>query len=100
MVVKEKRNKKENGKVLVTFAMPAMDGCNCLYLVGKFNGLNESVYRMQLADDGTWSLALELEPGREYQYRYRTDKGVWHNDPIANGYIPNPDGSDSSVVRV
>lgn len=100
MVTKQKNNKKKNYRTRVTFAMPPINGCNCLYLVGKFNEWNESVYRMQLADDGTWSLALELEPGREYQYRYRTDKGVWHNDPVANGYVPSPDGSDSSVVRV
>jgi len=100
MVTKQKINKRKNCRTRVTFAMPPINGCNCLYLVGKFNEWNESVYRMQLADDGTWSLALELEPGREYEYRYRTDKGVWHNDPVANGYVPNPDGSDSSVVRV
>lgn len=87
MVTKEKRNKKKNGKVRVTFAMPAINGCDCLYLVGKFNEWNESVYRMQRADDGMWSLALELEPGRDYQYRYRTDNGVWLNDPVAEAYI-------------
>ena len=87
MVIKEKRNKKENGKVRMTFVMPAMEGCNCLYLVGKFDKWHESVYRMQRADDGTWSLVLELEPGREYQYGYRTDNGIWHNDSVANGYV-------------
>lgn len=100
MVMKEKRNKKKNGKVLVTFAMPAMDDCNCLYLVGNFNTWPESVYRMQCADDGMWSLALELESGRDYQYRYRTDNGAWLNDPAANEFVPNPDGLDTSVVRL
>ena len=100
MIMKEKRNKKKNGKVLVTFAMPAMDGCNCLYLVGNFNEGPDSVYRMQRADDGMWSLALELESGREYQYRYRTDSGVWLNDPAANEYAPNPDGLDNSLVHL
>ena len=98
MVMKEKRNTKKNGKVLVTFAMPAMDGCNCLYLVGNFNEWPESVYRMERADYGMWSLALELESGRTYQYRYRTDNGDWLNDPGANGHMPNPDGVDNSVV--
>jgi 1,4-alpha-glucan branching enzyme len=100
MVTIQKSTKRKNRKVRVTFAMPAINGCDCLYLVGKFNECNESVYRMQCADDGLWSLVLELEPGRDYQYRYRTDKGVWHNDPVANVYIPNPDGSVNSVVRI
>lgn len=101
MVKKEKRNEKKNGKVRVTFVMPAIDSCGCLYLVGKFDEWNnESVYRMQCAEDGTWSLVLELEAGREYPYRYRTDMGVWCNDPAANEHVPNPEGSNSSVVRV
>ncbi len=85
---------KKNGKVRATFTMPA-DG---LYLVGEFNEWNQTAHPMQRADDGTWSLALELEPGRDYQYRYRTDTGVWHNDPAADAYVPNPYGSDNSVV--
>jgi 1,4-alpha-glucan branching enzyme len=97
MVTKQKIKKR---KIRVTFAMPAMNDCMCLYLVGRFNGWSESVYRMQRAEDGTWSLVLELEPGHEYQYRYRTDKGVWHTDPVSKGYALNPDGSNTSLVRV
>ena len=97
MVTKQKIRKR---KIRVTFAMPAMNDCNCLYLVGRFNEWSESVYRMQRAEDGTWSLVLELEPGREYQYRYRTDKGVWYTDSVSHGYARNPDGSNISIVRV
>jgi hypothetical protein len=57
MVTKQKIKQR---KIRVLFAMPAIDDCNCLYLVGTFNGWNESVYRMQRAEDGTWQLALEL----------------------------------------
>lgn len=97
MVTKQKIRQR---KIQVIFAMPAIEDCNCLYLVGTFNGWSESVYRMQGAEDGTWSLALELEPGREYQYRYRTDKGVWYTDSVSHGYARNPDGSKISIVRV
>jgi 1,4-alpha-glucan branching enzyme len=72
---------KRNNKVLITFVMPAIDNCACLYLVGKFSDWGESVYRMQRAEDGTWFLELELEPDCDYQYRYRTDKGDWYDDP-------------------
>jgi len=91
-----KRDKK--GRAQVTFTMPAIDGCDCLYLVGDFNDWDETAHPMQRADDGTWSLTLELEPGREFQYRYRTEVGVWHNDPAADAYTPNPYGSDNSIV--
>lgn len=100
MITKQKIPKTKIRKTRVTFAMPAINDCNCLYLVGRFNEWGESVYRMQCTEDGTWSLVLELEPGHEYQYRYRTDKGAWHTDPIANDSVTNSDGSTISIVRV
>ena len=82
MVTVRKITQRKHGKVRVTFLMPAMEGCGCLYLVGKFDEWNqESVYRMQCADDGTWSLTLELEPGHEYPYCFRTQDGRWLSDP-------------------
>ncbi len=72
--------------------MLPIDNCACLYLVGKFSDeWNESVYRMQRADDGTWSLALEIQGDYNCQYRYRTDKGVWYDDPDSNQYVPGFD---------
>ena len=88
-----------DGRVQVVFTMPAIDSCECLYLVGDFNVWNQAAHPMQHNEDGAWSLALELEPGREYQYRYRTAEGVWYDDPAADAYAPNPHGSNNSIVR-
>jgi hypothetical protein len=84
MVTKQKINKGKTHKLRVIFAMPPINGCDCLYLVGKFDEWPESVYRMQRAEDGTWSLVLELEPTSKYEYRYRTDKGDWYTDSLPN----------------
>ena len=97
MVTIQKIATRNNGKVRVTFAMPAMDGCGCLYLVGRFNTWGESVYRMQRADDGAWSLTLELDPLREFQYRFRTDDGRWLDDPAASP-TPNLFRTENSFV--
>ena len=88
MVTKHKINKNKNRKVRVLFTMPALESCNSLYLVGRFNEGYESVYRMQHAEDGTWWLALELDSDRDYQYRYRSDTGTWYDDPAASKYEP------------
>ena len=96
MVTKRKFKKGKTRKIQVTFSMPAVHDCDCLYLVGKFDEWPESVYRMQRAEDGSWSLMLELEPGHEYQYRYRTDKGLWQTDLITN--VINSDGSNRLVA--
>jgi len=83
MVTIQKNTKRKDSKVRVTFTMPTIDGCSCMYLVGRFNEWNESVYRMQRANDSMWALTLELESGREFQYCFRTNDGTWLKDPTA-----------------
>ncbi len=69
-------------KIRVTFTMPACQDCrDALYLVGWFGEWNEAVYRMERTSGDTWTLTLELEPGCEYLYRYRTLDGRWLSDP-------------------
>jgi len=69
-------------KVRVTFSMPAAQECSdALYLVGWFGEWDEAVYRMERGSGDTWTLTLELEPGCQYLYRYRTLNGQWLNDP-------------------
>ena len=47
---------------------------------------------------GLWTHQLELERGRDYQFRYLVDGTTWHNDWHADDYIPNVYDSDNSVV--
>ena len=86
------------GKVRVTFLMPALEGVGTLSVCGEFNDWSPAAAPMTRAADGTWSAALTLEAGRSYQFRYRDDRGGWHNDPAADTYLPNDFGSENSVV--
>lgn len=97
MAPKQKRNTSRTDKVRVTFTVSAMDGCDRMYLVGDFNNWNKTGHPMQAREDGTWALTLNLEPGREYQYRFRTGDDAWLNDPVAPR-APNPFGSENSIV--
>ncbi len=81
MIKTHKRTGDKNGKVRVTFSMPAIDGCDCLYLVGCFSEWNEGVYPMERMPNGDWSITLELEASCTYQYRFRTLDGRWLSDP-------------------
>jgi hypothetical protein len=78
--IEEGRGRK-GGKVRVTFSMPPIDGCLALYLVGWFDEWTESAHLMRPRNDGGWELTLELDPGCEYVYRFRTAEGVWLRDP-------------------
>ena len=95
-----KKRKLSNGKVRVTFLMPALDTVGQLYLVGEFNEWNETATPMTKADDGSWSVALTLDPNRDYQYRYLADGHTWLNDREADSYTRNNFGSDNSVLNL
>jgi 1,4-alpha-glucan branching enzyme len=81
MITIHRNTSSRSGKVRVTFAMPATDCGDGLYLVGWFDEWDETVYPMERTADGAWALTLELEPGCEYQYRFRTPDGRWLQDP-------------------
>ncbi len=99
MITVQKLTESRNDKVRVTFTLPATDncGCGCLYLVGWFEEWQESVYRMERAEDGTWSLTLELEPSCEYQYCFRTSEGTRVYDPDVL-LVPHPFVPKNSFV--
>ena len=48
--------------------------------------------------DGSFRVAVALEPGRSYRFRYLLDGTRWENDWAADAYVPNEYGGDDSVV--
>ena len=92
---------KQDGKpsfVEVTFSLPAEIQGERVYLVGDFNNWDETAQPMLRDDDGSFFITLELEKGREYQFRYLINNDEWHNDWHADRYVPNPYSGDNSVV--
>jgi len=69
-----------------------------LTLVGDFNSWNETSTPMKKAKDGTFSVSVEMESGREQQFRYLANGTTWHNDEAADKYLTTALGSENSVV--
>ncbi len=69
----------------VTFHLPSNDA-NCACLVGDFNQWDTSANPMKKGKQG-FSTTLDLEPGKEYQFRYFLNGEKWANDDEADGYI-------------
>lgn len=87
----------------VTFRLPreAAAGIDQACLVGEFNGWDPSATRMQKLKSGEFKVTVDLEVGREYQYRYLLDGQTWTNDEAADRYVPaGVPGADNSVVVV
>lgn len=91
--------KKAKDKIRVTFTSPIINDCDCLYLVGDFNGWDQTAQPMKRTKESMWSLTVDLEPGQTYQYRYYTNDDIWFNDSDPDDYHANPFGSNNSVVN-
>jgi 1,4-alpha-glucan branching enzyme len=95
-----KRYLKTRPVCKVTFSLPAAVQGEAAHLVGDFNNWDEAATPMKRQKDGSFSITLDLEPGREYQFRYLVNNSEWHNDWQADKYTPNPFSGDNSVVVV
>jgi 1,4-alpha-glucan branching enzyme len=95
-----KKQYLKRGTVKVDFVLPPAVAAEATsaYLVGDFNNWDETATPMNKLKNGSFKITLELEPGREYQYRYLVDGNQWHNDWDADRYEPNPFSGDNSVV--
>ena len=81
----------------VTFILPTGTWADTIYLVGDFNEWDRLSHPLQRSREGTWTLTIDLEVGRCYQFRYLRD-GEWINDSQADAFVGNPHGSDNFLV--
>ena len=95
-----KKQYLKRGTVKIDFVLPPAiaSEASSAYRVGDFNNWDETATPMTKLKNGSFKITLELEPGREYQYRYLVDGNQWHNDWEADRYEPNPFSGDNSVV--
>jgi len=91
-----KRRAPRNGHVRVTFVLDRPDA-ETVCVAGDFTAWRTS-RPMRRSEDGTWRVGVELRSGCEYGFRYLVDGVHWVNDPSADKYVPNPYGSENSVV--
>lgn len=70
-------------KTKVMFTLPAANiiGADECVLLGEFNDWNlEAGHYLKKQADGSMQVEVELETGKEYQYRYLLGNGRWVND--------------------
>ena len=85
----------------VTFRVPAEIGntANSAHVVGEFNGWSFLATPMKRLKSGAFTTTLDLEQGREYQFRYLLDEKIWENDIEADKFVTTPFGdSENSVI--
>jgi len=82
----------------VTFELPDAMWVEQLTLVGDFNDWDTRSHPFGRDGVGRWTITVDLEPRRAYQFRYLADGKEWMNDREADAHVHNMYGSDNSVV--
>jgi 1,4-alpha-glucan branching enzyme len=72
-----------DGKVRVTFVLPAADPAGAVSVVGDFNDWNPFAHPLQRRGNGTRSAAVTVPAGTRLHFRYLADGGVWFDDETA-----------------
>jgi len=97
-----KKYSKSKPVCKVTFSLPkeAVNGGKEVRVLGEFNDWNWENGTKMKAQKEAFKATIELETGKNYQFRYLIDNTTWENDWDAEGYIQTPYGVDNSVVTV
>ena len=70
-----------------------------VFLVGEFNDWDPVATSMKYSKKKkSFAVTLDLEPGRQYQFRYLINGVFWCNDWAADAYITSEFGPDNYVV--
>jgi 1,4-alpha-glucan branching enzyme len=90
----------KRGTVKVDFILPEAIAAEAesAFLVGDFNDWDEQATPMKKLKNGNFKVTVELEPNRDYQFRYLVNGSQWHNDWDADKYVANPFSGDNSVI--
>lgn len=96
----KKRYFKKKGICKVTFAVPESrdNGVQNIHVVGEFNNWSPSATPMKRSKKGFFTASLDLEQGRQYQFRYLIDDQRWENDPEADNWVDTPYGDACNSV--
>ena len=93
-----KKYSQDKKKCRVTFKLPVEIASEKVQLYGDFN--NWVGQNMTELKNGSFSLSITLPAGRKYLFRYLLDGDRWENDTQADSSVPNPYGSEDSVLDI
>ena len=87
-------------KVTFILAKDIAMTANKVTLTGEFNNWDIESIAMKKAKSGEFSASVELEKGKEYQFKYVIDGKEWINETEADRFVPNEFQSENSVIIV
>ena len=98
MIKKQFLKSKPVCKATFTFPAEAAPEAKTVEVVGDFNNWNTQEAVTMKKQKDVFKAVVELETGKEYQFRYLIDGQAWENDWEADAYVSTPYGVENSVV--
>ena len=98
----KKQFSKTTPKCKVTFSLPKelVGDAKKVVVLGEFNEWDHTGIPLKKGKQ-SFSTSIELETGRDYEFRYLVDGVKWYNDSFADAYVPSPfSGIQNSLVTV
>ena len=83
-----------DGKVRVTFALPADEPDGAVSVVGSFNDWNPHTHPLRKRTNRTRSAAVTVKTGSTLHFRYLGEGGRWFDDET----LVAPDGQDVVIT--
>lgn len=94
-----KKNYSKTGRSCrVTFKVP-VEG-ERLSLLGEFNDWREDAHPMKKRKDGSFSITISLDAGKDYRFRYLKDDQEWLDDEAPDTFVLNRFGGQDCVISV
>ena len=85
-------------KIVFRVDAAEVKGAKKVQLLGDFNNWNLSTEPMNMLKSNDFTATLELESGKEYQFRYLVDGVDWKNDSEADHFVANEFGAENGVI--
>jgi 1,4-alpha-glucan branching enzyme len=101
MSLKKQYNKSKSVcKVTFALAKDIAVSAKQVNLSGDFNNWDVKNLPMLKSKSGEYSVTINLEKDKQYQFKYIIDNKDWVNDMEADKFVPNVFHSQNSVIFV
>ena len=100
-IAKQFSKSKPVCKVTFTLSADVVANAKEIALLGEFNDWTlDTAAKLKKQKDGSYKTSVELEAGKEYQFRYLFDGATWANDSTADRFVPSGVSSEENSVVV
>ena len=100
-IIKKYSKDKKVCQVTFTFLKEMCENFEIISVVGDFNNWDPNKHKFSHKNsDGSSSIEIVLETGKEYQFRYLCDGQIWLNEPEADKQVLTHYGDSENSVLI